>query len=168
MESYFNTTNETGKVLDKSIEKAEKQEEIILKLYRKHIFLSPSQVYAYFDESTPITSIRRAITVLTDKGLLKKTEDFVQGGYGKREHIYKLVEKVTLEEMMDGVESELLNRLISFYLESGWHMVNKMDLRDYPESEFEKLVSLGLISIHQGINSPVVNLKNPLKYKSTK
>ena len=149
------------------IEKAEKQEEIILKLYRKHIFLSATQVYAYFDESTPITSIRRAITVLTDKGLLKKTEDFVQGGYGKREHIYKLVQSVHISDLLGDFESKMLQEMISMYRTTGWHMFDHRKFDTY-HREIDELQKRGYVAVRQGINGEVIELLCHRKYQQLK
>ena len=44
----------------------------------------------------PITSIRRAMTNLTDDGMIVKTQETVKGVYGKNEHLWSLPEK-TLE-----------------------------------------------------------------------
>jgi hypothetical protein len=38
----------------------------------------------------PITSIRRAITNLTDAGKIIKTDQYVKGNYGKLEHLWEL------------------------------------------------------------------------------
>ncbi len=43
----------------------------------------------YPDNGTPLTSIRRAITVLTNKGLLQKTDEQISGVYGKPEYVWK-------------------------------------------------------------------------------
>lgn len=164
MESYFNTTNESGKVLDQRISKAENQETIIHELYKKHVFLSPSQVYEYFDPSTPITSIRRAITVLTDKKILVKTENYVQGGYGKREHVYKLIQKVSLQELMAGIDSPLLLELIESYRLSGWNMFNIRDFESHKTEDLKQLIEKGFVKVTSGINSPVIELLHPNKY----
>lgn len=167
MESYFNTTNETGRQLEKSIDKAENQEAIILNLFKKNISMSPSQVYSYFDSSTPITSIRRAITVLTDHGLLVKTDRMVFGMYGKKEHIYELIQKVTLEELLDGFKSDLLMELIEIYLQSGWHMFNYNNFASrYSESDLIELIKRKYIRTPQGINGPVIELLNHERYRS--
>ena len=36
----------------------------------------------------PITSIRRAMTNLSDDGKLEKTKEYVVGNYGKKEHLW--------------------------------------------------------------------------------
>jgi hypothetical protein len=41
----------------------------------------------------PITSIRRAMTNLSDNGKLEKTNEFVMGNYGKKEHLWQLPKK---------------------------------------------------------------------------
>jgi Fe2+ or Zn2+ uptake regulation protein len=89
--AYFNTTRESGAALRKSQEVCGRQESIIAGLFQDYRALSPSQVHKlYPDKGTPLTSIRRAISVLTDKGILIKTESKMQGEYGKPEYIWKL------------------------------------------------------------------------------
>ena len=53
-------------------------------------------VYKAINEKWPITSIRRAMTNLTDDGMIVKTQETVKGVYGKNEHLWSLPEK-TLE-----------------------------------------------------------------------
>ncbi len=90
---YFNTTSETGDVLKRSKEKCGRQEDEIAAMFEFYKQLSPSQVYElYPDANTPITSIRRAITVLTDKKVIEKTNQQVIGLYGKKEYVWKLRE----------------------------------------------------------------------------
>ena len=38
----------------------------------------------------PITSVRRALTNLTNDEKLVKTDDFVKGNFGKKEHLWRL------------------------------------------------------------------------------
>lgn len=96
-QAYFNTTHESGKALVKSHEKAFNQSEVILGIYHRSATktLTPSQVFQKYQEftrltSTPLTSIRRAMTVLMKSGELIKTEHMNMGLYGKREHYYRL------------------------------------------------------------------------------
>ena len=54
---------------------------------------SPSQVMAHYpNEQTPLTSLRRAITSLTEQGRLVKTGELHEGAYGKPEHVWRLAE----------------------------------------------------------------------------
>lgn len=88
--TFFNTTKEAGAVLKRSRKSCGEQEMIITGLYREHGKLSPSQAHhLYPDQVTPLTSIRRAITVLTGKGVLQKTDEQVSGVYGKSEYIWR-------------------------------------------------------------------------------
>lgn len=55
--------------------------------------LSPSQVLENFPgHKPPLTSIRRAITTLTQAGALVKTETKRKGAYGRQEHVWTLPE----------------------------------------------------------------------------
>ena len=89
--SYYNTTNEKGFDLQKSHEKARNQEEIIYSFiltYGKP--LSPSQVLKKLNLECPITSVRRALTNLTNEDKIIKTDVKVVGLYGIKEHLWRL------------------------------------------------------------------------------
>jgi hypothetical protein len=93
---YYNTTNETDKQLRDSRSKAKTQDEIILNVFntwRESDGLTPSEVEEilihHHDKNWPLTSIRRAISTLTDAGKLTKTNKLRGGKYNKNEHIWK-------------------------------------------------------------------------------
>tara|TARA_R110000782_G_scaffold166254_1_gene258173 strand:+ start:173 stop:475 length:303 start_codon:yes stop_codon:yes gene_type:complete len=89
--SYYNTNQEEGFELLQSKKKAQTQEEVILTLFNKKVFLSPSPDDVRDVCNTyPITSVRRALTNLTDKGLLVKTDRFKMGKLGKKTHTWSL------------------------------------------------------------------------------
>lgn len=89
--SYYNTTNEKGFDLEKSHEKARNQEEIIYSFFLTYGKpLSPSQVLKKLNLECPITSIRRALTNLTNEDKIIKTDVKVVGLYGKKEHLWRL------------------------------------------------------------------------------
>ena len=50
--------------------------------------LSPSDVLELYPAAVPITSIRRAITQMTKKGILVMTEATKKGTWGKSEHLW--------------------------------------------------------------------------------
>ena len=95
LKGYFNTTNLTGVPLTKEQHNAANQEDIITDIFKSlngrecspggiHC-LTMSRGYKW-----PLTSIRRAITVLTDKEVLVKTDNQVTGLFGKKEYCWKL------------------------------------------------------------------------------
>jgi len=90
---YFNTNGEEGAELLSSSEQCAKQEGVVLSLYRRFRFLSPSECHRehhnMFGEAPPLTSIRRAITNLAHYGLLEKTSMLRAGIYGKKEYVWK-------------------------------------------------------------------------------
>jgi hypothetical protein len=90
--SYYNTTNEFAKVLETSKQKAKRQDEIILNAFKQISEMTPSEVWTnFFDvDSVPITSVRRAMTDLTNDGKLIKTEVKKKGIYGKPEYVWQL------------------------------------------------------------------------------
>ncbi len=90
-ESYYNTTGETGGALNEYEERAQSQEAIILEHFQSCLGeYTPSEINRALLPSTPITSIRRALCVLTEKGRLTKTEIKRRGMFGRPEHAWKL------------------------------------------------------------------------------
>lgn len=94
---FFNTINQTGQKLKASKIKAERQETKVLALF--HILggpLTPAQVYdmmitwGLISDKTPLTSIRRAINVLTKEGKLEKTYNKKLGNFGVPNHTWRL------------------------------------------------------------------------------
>jgi len=88
---YFNTNNESGETLKQSKLNALTQEQFVLNIFDIHSDRSftPFEIQKFMPD-TPITSIRRAITCLTDKDLLAKTDEMRVGQYGKYTHTWKL------------------------------------------------------------------------------
>lgn len=66
-------------------------EERVYKLFQKKPTLSASQCWMLLYSKEPITSIRRSITDLTNKGKLQKTDRLIPGIYGKSEHVYEII-----------------------------------------------------------------------------
>jgi len=93
MDKYFNTTNEAGNNLKENVEKATSQNEKILKFFRAHPHESFTPFYiqrVLGMKDTPITSVRRAITTLTNNGDLEKTDKKSEGRYGRDNYEWKL------------------------------------------------------------------------------
>ena len=90
--AYYNTTHQFGEQLAEYAKTAASQEEVILEIYRlRGVALSPSEVLAAYPGNVPLTSIRRAITNLTSRGKLRKTDVQVTGSYGRPEYCWKIV-----------------------------------------------------------------------------
>ena len=84
--SYYNTNNLTGFDLKEANRKASTQEDRILQFFERNqgIRYSPEEIQTYCQMATrPLTSVRRAITNLTNDGHLRKTNDMKPGIYGK-------------------------------------------------------------------------------------
>ena len=65
------------------------QESVILECFRTaQEPLSPSMVHFLTKLKCPITSIRRAMTNLSQAGKLKKTPKYTVGKFGKKEHLW--------------------------------------------------------------------------------
>ena len=89
---FFNTTNETNPDLTEYRQKALNQDERVLELFRARIQASytPSEVLSAAFDRTPITSVRRSMSNLTDEGRLVKTDGKREGIYGRPEHVWVL------------------------------------------------------------------------------
>ena len=93
---YYNTNNEKGEQLNESRSSTKTQNEIILDIFntfREEYGLTPSEVegilISHHEKEWPLTSIRRAMSTLTDEGKLTKTSKLRKGKYNKNEHIWK-------------------------------------------------------------------------------
>ncbi len=91
---FYNTNQESFKeVFDSSIKTANQSDVIFKLLQTANTPMSPSMIYKILGQKWPITSIRRAITNLTDKGKIVKTQKTTKGIYGKKEHLWSLPKK---------------------------------------------------------------------------
>ena len=92
--TFYNTIQENPKQLAKSESKAKTQEQKIINCFKQYERpLSPSMVLSISGLNCPETSIRRAMTNLSDGGKLEKTKEYVMGNYGKKEHLWCLPKK---------------------------------------------------------------------------
>lgn len=94
---YYNTTNEAGQKLHENKQKALTQEQMILNKVNVSTemdsnFTTSASVIASLGifQKTPITSIRRAVTNLVNKGDLIYTGDKRSGLYGRNESVFKI------------------------------------------------------------------------------
>ena len=95
--TMYNTIHQEGATLERSRTKNESQEDRILKIFSlvPDRPMGPNMVtklYNNYYPSIPPTSTRRAMTDLTAKGKLIKTNVMEMGGYGVHEHTWKLPE----------------------------------------------------------------------------
>ena len=93
--SYYNTNKESGEQLAQSKAKAYTQEEIIMDLFfdRSVIHMTPSDIWHIYCQEfkdVPLTSIRRALTSLTNRKQLVKSDLTRMGIYGKMEQCWRL------------------------------------------------------------------------------
>lgn len=94
---FFNTIKQTGEELSESQEKAKRQEIAILNYFLKNKGKSytPFQVQENLHlVEVPITSIRRAMTNLTNKGKLVKTDRMIPERFGKPNFLWTYKEEV--------------------------------------------------------------------------
>ena len=93
---YHNTTESTGTELRTYQDKAKAQDERILAFLKEDPTrpITPSAALNWiFKGEVPITSVRRALTNLTDRGELVKTNVQVKGPYGRPEFVWRLPDK---------------------------------------------------------------------------
>lgn len=85
--SHHNTTQETGKLLDEYKAKADSQDKKILEFFKGHKLgnYSPSEVHNILGLVCPLTSTRRSLSNLSNKGFLVKTFKKVTGIYNRKE-----------------------------------------------------------------------------------
>jgi hypothetical protein len=92
---FYNTIDLTGADLEKAKADTLKQEELIQAIYKRNASkaISPSQILevvnTHYSLNWPLTSIRRAITDLTNEDALIKLPGMIEGIYGKPEHLWK-------------------------------------------------------------------------------
>ena len=100
---YHNTTGLAGEQLERRIEQAESQEEVVEALFEAHpaARLTPFEVQDIALPNSPITSVRRAITNLTDQGVLRKTDRQKEGPYGDPNYTWTLNREPTLFDQSD-------------------------------------------------------------------
>jgi hypothetical protein len=91
-QAFYNSNQLTGIALRKAVENAIKQEEAIMIVYKgTRKKLTPWDIHGMMTRAGkkwPITSARRAITNLMQKGDLIKTSDTKPGEYGVQETYY--------------------------------------------------------------------------------
>ena len=91
MSVYFNTTNLSGPELRSAQSSAKSQEAEIAEVFRVTGYsMTPSQVHwRMWPTRAPITSIRRAMSNLTLRGVLVKLDAMRMGPLGKKEHYWE-------------------------------------------------------------------------------
>lgn len=102
LKHWYNTVNLEDKELIDAINQANNQGNIVYEFFKKRpgYCFSPYQVWTFLiqlrpdmiNRLTPITSIRRTMTNLTDAGLLVKTDIKIPERLGKPNYLWKLHE----------------------------------------------------------------------------
>lgn len=99
MNYYFNTTRETGRELKKACEKVENQDIRVFSIVydAKEKGVTSGEVYSKFVKMAnhyalvpPISSIRRSLSTLTERGVIEKTVEKRIGIYGRNNYVYKI------------------------------------------------------------------------------
>lgn len=96
--NFFNTTNLKNPELKSAISDAMSQDDRILEYFKLHPNngFTPAEIASLtsLHPNTPITSVRRSITVLTKKGCLEKTDIQKPGMYGKPNYCWRLINPI--------------------------------------------------------------------------
>jgi len=89
---YFNTTKLKGEELSHEKKRIIKQEDIVMAFFEEYPRrqFTPHEVHNACMSQAPVTSTRRAMTCLTDKGKLRKTDEQKTGNWGKKTHTWVL------------------------------------------------------------------------------
>lgn len=91
--TYFNTLGEFGEELERSEAHTEHQEAVILGFFKSHRGRSftPFEVRSIINwHAKPITSVRRAMTNLANRGFLVKTAEMRMEQLGKPNHTWMM------------------------------------------------------------------------------
>lgn len=92
--SFFNTIELSGSELQSAEAKAKSQEELVKEVFNKfNAAMTPfdvSRLLSIKGYEFPITSIRRAMTVLAEKGILEKCDSYRKGDLGAKNHTWKM------------------------------------------------------------------------------
>ena len=100
--TFYNTTNECHGTLKDYENITSRQEKKVLAyfMYYEGKFLSPEDALNCFPEgNVPITSVRRTITNLTKKGILKKTNVKTEGMYGRLTHTWQYLSEAKTKQL---------------------------------------------------------------------
>jgi len=93
---FHNTTNLTGSELKTAKQKALSQNKLILQFFKrnKRSVFTPCQIHRYLFENkkVPITSVRRAISDLTEGKKLIRLDKKKIGAYGRLVYVWKFNE----------------------------------------------------------------------------
>lgn len=89
---YHNTTEATGNELKAYRRKAHTQDQKLLDWFTAYEQeATPSKLWGLvFNKAVPLTSVRRALTNLTNDGHLEKTDMQKSGIYGRPEGVWRL------------------------------------------------------------------------------
>lgn len=96
LEIFFNTVPEKAAELVNSIRKAETQTDKVYNIFKTMASsMTPHechQIYEAWHGTSPLTSIRRAITTLTIQGKLRETGVLKMGNYGKQTNTWQVIQ----------------------------------------------------------------------------
>jgi len=90
---FYNTNDTRQPELSLAWKRTENQKEIVKKIFNSNLqgltAFEAWKIYESLGVTCPLTSIRRAVSDLTEEGYLIMTSDKRIGGYGSQNFIYK-------------------------------------------------------------------------------
>lgn len=88
---FYNTNHLNHQEILVKEKKARFQNDLILDVFKKNRFTSftPAQIHILLGQRFPLTSVRRAISQLTELKRLVKTNEMRPGLYGDNNHCWK-------------------------------------------------------------------------------
>jgi hypothetical protein len=108
---YYNTTDQDAETVAKATAKVEDQNAKVLAWFQLNKCSPPTVVWKeLFQRKIPLTSVRRALTNLTDDGWLEKTQRKVKGEWGWDEHVWRLRDKrgtPVVRDIVMGIEEAM-------------------------------------------------------------
>lgn len=95
--SYHNTTGVSQNEASKRNKNAKTQEDLVYEIMKQHNKLTKREVHLIFTElpgkqDVPETSVGRALSNLTNWGILKYTNERIIGKYGAKVGFYEIIE----------------------------------------------------------------------------
>jgi len=94
LQSFFNTTGISGKELKEATISATAQDALVLASITRLKQAGASDIWHDLSEAFLLTSVRRSLTALKDRGLVVKTSERKKGITKASEKVWKYVEQV--------------------------------------------------------------------------
>jgi len=100
-DTFYNTISASKPDLEFYRRQVERQEDTVVAFFQAHPgrFYTPFEIQQAVLPQAPITSVRRALTNLTNDGWLEKVDQMVRERFGKPNHCWTLKRRPIQEQM---------------------------------------------------------------------